>query len=310
MTGSADRRWLAVLNPAAGGGRALRAWPALAAACEDAGVRLELATTRGPGHATDLVARAHADGVRRFLAVGGDGTLHELVNGLDANGGAASERSALAVAPSGTGNDWARGLGIPRSARAIAAMLRAERRQSHDLGCATLTGGAAPLRRLFINVAGVGYDADVLGRLPTFGPRSLRYVWAVASGLAGYRAPHFHVACGAVTIDEPLLVAFAAIARYAGGGLKLAPEAQSDDGLLDLVAIRAIKPLAALIRVPKLYTGQLAGDPAAILGRGAAVAITTDVPAGVEADGQLLGTTPVEFTVQRGAIDAIVPCDP
>ena len=295
--------WLAVLNPVAGGGGAARAWPALARALADAGVRAELAVTRAPGHASELVHDAFERGVRRFLAVGGDGTLNEVVNGLGVRG----ERAAVSAAPVGTGNDWARGLGLPRRAVAIAAVLRAERRAAHDLGRVRFAVAGETRERRFLNVAGTGYDADVLARVPSIGPHALRYAWAVASGLGRYPPPRCHLACGQTRIEAPLLVAFAAIGRFCGGGVRLAPRAEAGDGLLDLVAIRALRPLAALARVPKLYLGTLAGDPAVISDRGPSIEVEADRPVGVEADGQLLGTTPVCFTVQQGAIDAIVP---
>ena len=116
--------------------------------------------------------------------------------------------------------------------------------------------------------------------------------------------------CDGRRIEAALLVAFAAIGRYCGGGLKIAPAAAPGDGLLDLAAVRAIRPLAALVRVPKLYLGTLAGDSAAITGRAAVIRIEADRPTSVEADGQLLGLAPIRVDVQRGAIDAIVPCDP
>ena len=303
---AAERRWLAILNPAAGGGHARRVWPRLAAALAAAGVAAEAVETRGPGDATTLVARAFERGTRRFLAVGGDGTLNEVVNGLGTGG----ERAAVAVAPLGTGNDWARGLGVPCGARALARMLKAERRVPHDLGRIEYTLGGRRGTRHFLNVAGLGYDADVLGRLGTRGPRSLRYLWAVVAGLARYEAPVCVIDCDGTRIEARLLVAFAAIGRYCGGGLKIAPAAEPGDGLLELAAVRAIPPLAALVRVPKLYLGTLAGDSAAITARAARILIETDRPTGVEADGQLLGLAPACIDVQREAIDAIVPCDP
>ncbi len=300
---SAPPPWLAVLNPAAGGGRALRAWPRLAIALEHAGVRCELEVTRGPGHATELAAEALRRGRRRLLAVGGDGTLHEIANGLATDG----ERVALSAAATGTGNDWARGLGLPRAPRAIAAMLRAERRRPHDLGVAESTLAGRRVEHRFLNVAGVGYDADVLDRLPRRGPRSLRYLWAVLAGLPGYRPADYRLACGAARIDGRLLVSFAAIGRYCGGGLEVAPGALPGDGLLDLLAIRAMPALAACARLPKLYLGRFGGDPTAWVARGAEVEIDADRPAGVEADGQRLGDTPLRLRVLHGAIDAVVP---
>jgi diacylglycerol kinase (ATP) len=295
--------WLAIVNPAAGDGRAARAWPRLKEALAAAGVSAEAALTRGPGHATELVARGQERGIRRFLAVGGDGTLHEMLNGSGADG----ERVAIAATPLGTGNDWARGLGIPGGAAPLAAMLRAERRRPCDVGVAEFETAGGRRRCRFINVAGAGYDAYVLERLPRRGPQRLRYLWALAAGLGAYRAPLFRVACGAASFEERLFVAFATLGRYCGGGLEFAPDASPSDGLLDLVAVRALAPLALLAKVPKAYLGRLAGDPALITGQGPAALIAADRPAGVEADGQLLGTTPLAIRLLPGAIDAIVP---
>jgi YegS/Rv2252/BmrU family lipid kinase len=302
---AADARpsWLAILNPVAGGGGALRAWPKLAAALAAAGVPCEVERTLGPGHATELAAAAQRRGVRRLLAVGGDGTLHEIVNGLDPGGA----RVALAVAATGTGNDWARGLGLPRSPAALAAVLRSERRRAHDLGIAEYQADGGRRTRRFLNVAGVGYDADVLDRLPRRGPRRLRYLWAVVAGLPRYRAARFTIDCAGERIEAPLLVAFAAIGRFCGGGLEVAPGADPGDGLLDLLAVRAMPAYAALARLPKLYLGRFGGDPSALGGRGAEIRFDADRPVGVEADGQRLGSTPLCLHLQPGAIDAVVP---
>ncbi|HXQ30884.1 MAG TPA: diacylglycerol kinase family protein [Steroidobacteraceae bacterium] len=295
--------WLAIVNIAAGAGRTARAWPQLKEALAAAGVSAESDMTRGQGHATELASRGYARGVRRFLAVGGDGTLHEVLNGI----GDGTERCAIAAAPLGTANDWARGLGIPRSPVAIAAMLRAEHRLACDVGLAEFASAGEHRRRRFINVAGAGYDAFVLERLPRRGPQRLRYLWALASNLTAYRPPLFRVECDGRSFEERLLVAFAALGRYCGGGLEFASDASPSDGLLDLVAIKAIGPLAVLARLPKAYGGRIAKDPVAITGRGPSVLIDADRPTGVEADGQLLGTTPCALRVLPGAIDAVVP---
>lgn len=299
---SEEPPWLAIVNPAAG--RVRRAWPTLERACEDAGVALEVAMTRAAAHATDLAASAFQRGQRRFIAVGGDGTANEVLNGIPLG----VERATLAVAPLGSGNDWARGLGMPRGAAAIAALLGRGRRVAHDVGRVSYqTAGGARGERRFINVAGAGYDAHVLARLPRRGPHALRYAFAVARGLPGYRAARMQLAWGAQHIDEELLVVFAAIGRYCGGGLRIAPLAANNDGLLELVAIRRLSLLAALPRLPKLYLGTLAGDPAVISGREAEIRLDAVRPTGVEADGQLLGTAPATFTLQQAAIDVIVP---
>jgi diacylglycerol kinase (ATP) len=297
-------RLLAIVNPAAGQGRAARAWPALAAALAAAGVACEAVTTGAAGEATDLAAAAQAAGPRPVLAVGGDGTLFEVLNGLLRAPG----RAPLAVAPFGTGNDWARFLGVPRAPRALAAMLAAGRTRAVDVGLLEYQAGARRAARHFINVAGVGYDADVIARLAAArGPPLLSYLQALVGGLIAYRAPRFTVRAAGATVEGPLFVALAMLGASCGGGMRFAPRARPDDGLLDLVTIDHLAPLAALARVPRIYTGTLLDDPAVRSRQCAEIAIEAEPAARVEADGQLLGTTPATARVLPGAIDFIVP---
>jgi len=296
--------WLAIVNPAAGAGRGARAWPALERACAAGGVPLEPILTRAPGHASELVALAHRRGRRRFLAVGGDGTLNEVVNGLPPDGHAAT----LAVAPLGSGNDWARGNGVPARPAALARMLLAARTARHDVGRAHYSrAGGGRDARLFLNVAGAGYDADVIARLPARGPRELKYLWTALAGLPGYRARRMCLEADALRLEAEFLVVFAAIGRFGGGGLRLAPGAVADDRLLELVAIRALPWVTALVKLPKLYLGTLAGDAAAVTARAARIRVAADRDTPVEADGQLLGLAPLEVELLAEQIEVVVP---
>lgn len=301
-----SRRWIAVLNPAAGRGRALARWPAFARALAAAGVGADVVESRGPGDAERLVAARIRDGDRRFLAIGGDGTLHEVANGVLASG----ERCTLAAAPLGTGNDWARGLGVPRAPAALARMLAHGHRRPLDAGRVeySLPGGGRAAR-FFVNVAGAGYDAWVVERLHAGAPRGLAYVAALARGLWQYQPSTFEFegACGEFRVSAPLFAAFAAIGPYCGGGMRFAPGADAADGLLDLVAVPHLGPLAALRRLPRVYTGRLRADPLVRFGRAVAATMRAAPAARVEADGQLLGHTPARIEILRGAIDAIVP---
>ena len=299
-------RWLAIVNPAAGRGRPLRAWPRLAAALAAAGVDVELATTAAPLHAVELVRAAVAAGTRRFLAVGGDGTLHEVVNGIMASG----VRATLACAPLGTGNDWARGLKIPRSAAGLAALLARGGSHRCDVAEIEYQDGARRARRWFVNAAGAGFDAHVLEHLPRNGPPKLAYLAGVVRGLWHYRAPYFRVASDAHHAEGQLFVAFAMLGAYCGGGMQFAPGALPADGLLDAVTIRHLGKLAALARLPRIYRGRLLGDPAVGHWRAATLTLSAEPAARVEADGQLLGHTPAEVRVAAGAIDIVVPPDP
>jgi diacylglycerol kinase (ATP) len=306
------RRWIAILNPAAGRGRARARWPALAGQLAAAGVPFDLRETSRDGDATLIAREAVRRGGRRFLVVGGDGTLHEVVNGLLGS----DARCTLAVAPFGTGNDWARGLGVPADPSRLALTIARGRVRALDAGRVEFATADGTDSRYFLNVAGAGYDAWVLERLPAAGPRSLAYLVGLLRGLWEYRSPRFELAAGdggaragRFPVSAPLFAAFAAVGPYCGGGMRMAPAADPADGLLDLVAIPYMTPWETLRRLPKLYSGSLHEDPLVKFGRSTALTIAASPAARVEADGQLLGHTPARIELLPGAIDAIVPLE-
>lgn len=299
--------WFVIVNPAAGGARARRRWPALRVALERHGIPFTAALTTAPGHARQLAAEAVAAGQRRLLVVGGDGSLHEVVNGLYAQDAAPLEQIVVAAAPCGSGNDWARTLGVPADPARLAALMAAGRTRRVDLGLATCStlAGIAQQRCVFHNVAGAGLDAAVLRRTPRRGPRALAYLAGLARVLPDYRSSAWRIAAGAHALQGRYFITLAAIGPACGGGLRLAPGAEPDDGLLDLVAIDALPLWRALARVPKLFNGRLAADPAVHRLRLRSASITSDPPGEVEADGQLIGRTPLQVDILPGALTAL-----
>jgi diacylglycerol kinase (ATP) len=294
-------RWFIVVNPASGGGRASRFQPRLAAALDRAGLPYRCVESAATGDVTRLVARAVDEGYRRLLALGGDGTFNELVNGLRASA-IPPQDCLVAAAAGGTGNDWSRAMQVPDDPdRLVSCMARAQQR-SADIGIAAGTGG---LQTAFHNVAGAGIDAEVLGRTPKAGPRALAYLIGLARTLARYRAPEFEITVdGCITRGRFLLV-LASIGPRCGGGMRLTPDAVVDDGWLDLLTIDPLTFAGAMTRLPKLFDGRLAADPAFRVVRCRTATIRTESPCGVELDGQLFGATPVTVTVQPGALRAL-----
>lgn len=299
--------WFAIVNPAAGGGRAQRRWPPLRAALERHGIPFRAALTAAPGHARQLAVDAVTAGERRLLVVGGDGSLHEVVNGLYAQHAALLEQLVFAAAPGGSGNDWARTMGFPAAPERLAAALAAGRSRRVDLGLATCRtpAGDALYSCVFHNVAGAGLDAAVLRRTPRRGPRALAYLAGLALTLPGFRAPGFRISTDHGARSGRFFMTLAAIGPDCGGGLRLAAGAQPDDGLLDLVAIDALPLRRVLSRLPKLFDGRLAADPAVHRLQFRNATIAADPPCEVQADGQLIGTTPLELAILPGALTAL-----
>ena len=297
--------WLAIVNPAAGRRDGGAGWQAVEAALREARIAVDAVQTRSAGDAIGLATQALRDGRRRLIAVGGDGSVNEIVQGVMDARLADTREVTLALAPHGTGNDWARSIGMPLDPRGIARAIAAGRTMLHDVGAIDFPAEPGAPRRWFINVAGAGYDAYVTARVPRPVPTAFTYLRLALEGLATYRSPEFRIRADGHTIEGRLLLAFVANARYCGNRMHVAPTAIMDDGLLDVLAVEELSLLQVLPKLARLYRGRILGDPAVRHLRAARVRIETDPPVIVQADGQVLPRTPAEFSVLKQAIRVV-----
>jgi diacylglycerol kinase (ATP) len=301
---------LLVHNPTAGGGRAGRLVAEAAERLRTDGVVVDRHQTRSLEDAR-LAACEAAREVDAVVAVGGDGTVGACAAGLadaaPAGGfpGGPGVRAALGVIPAGGGNDAARSLGLPpNDPLAAAALLTRLRRRPADL--ATVAG------RGYLNVAGAGFDSEVNRvanqRLGWAGNRP-RYVGAVLAELVVGRVATFELALdGRPVALRGWLVAVANGPSY-GGGMKVAPQASLDDGLLDVVVIHEIGKLEFLRTFPKVFSGRHLEHPAVAVHRAARVHLDADRALAVHADGEPAGTLPASFGVRRAAV-TVLAADP
>lgn len=302
-----------IWNPAAGNGGA-RQWRRYERALRAAGVGFEVTRTGGPGDASKLAAEALRAEHRQFLVAGGDGSAHEGANGalraivedstigIDARG-FPRPLPLIVPVPLGTGNDWARSLGLPRDPRRFAAMVGGRHVVvRHDAG--RMRFASAPDTSCwFVNVAGAGFDADVIASMPARVPSRFAYLWHALRRLGRYESPVFRITGAAgVTREARLLLAFVALGQYCGHAMRVAPMARGDDGLFDLVTIADVGLVRALPKLARLYGGTLLEDPLVTRRTEPALRIEAAPTAPVEADGQLVGTTPVQFDVVPGAL--------
>jgi len=298
-------RWFIVANPISGQGRAMHHRHEIEAVLRRHGLEFDLVVSEHPGHAVDLVARAVGSGCRHVLAVGGDGTANECANGVFRQSTVATGEVLLGVMPIGTGNDWARGLGLPKDYAEVAALMTLGSHRLHDVGVAEFGDGS---RRHFVNVAGLGFDAHVVESLPdrTLGP--LAYLVGLAKGLLNYRAVPLGLTLPGRQIDARAFVLFFAIGRYCGSGMNVAPKAEADDGLFDITLVQELSRWEVLKSLRKLFDGTLLDHPKVIALREAAAYVEAG-PVPVEADGELIGHAPARFTLLPRALRVLAPAE-
>ena len=301
--------WLVIRNPVAGGARNRRAWERFEQVLRRTGLRFDVCTTTRPGDGARLAESALSAGIDRIMVAGGDGSVHDVLNGLmrarRATVVAGESAPTLVPVPLGTGNDWSRSLRLPRDPERLAALVAAGATAPHDVGVIRFPGrDEAP--RWFINVAGAGFDAHVISRLPAPTPSRFAYLAGALRELGRYRSPRFRIEVEDGRCREGrFLLAFVANGQYCGHRMHVAPPALLDDGRFDVVTVDDMGVLRALPKLLRLYFGNVLRDPLVQHATTRCVSIESDPVTAVEADGQLVGTTPVEIRVERHAVRTI-----
>lgn len=285
----------------AGGGRARPFWQQCLYHCEQAKLEIEVFETRRRG---DAAERAAAAGDRLVVSVGGDGTAHEVVNGLLSQP-AEHVRRFGALLRGGTAGDLARSVPSPHRPEDVPAWLGINRWRSVDAARLTTSSGS----RFFINAADAGIGAEVVRRAA----RGPRWAGGTANFLGGAVVSLMVHKNATVTLrldDRPLLTRLTrtiAVTNggYVGGGMHMAPGAKIDDGLFEVVTIGNIGRLKGIISLPLLYRGTHGRLPEVEFDRARRVEISAEQPVGIEADGELAGTTPAVFEILPGALQVI-----
>jgi YegS/Rv2252/BmrU family lipid kinase len=254
------------------------------------------------------VARAAADGAEQVVAVGGDGTLNEVANGLLA---LPDERPELAVIPFGTGMDFARSHGIPRKLEAAVEVALGGRTATIDAGRVRYTAwDGAEAEAYFANIASAGMSGAVARQAnqttKALGGR-ISFFAALVRVFAAWRNTELEVDVGGERRSGKMTNLIVANGRYQGGGMLIAPEAVPDDGLFDVLVIGDITKRDFVLNVGRIYRGTHLSHPKIELLRGARVSVGAEVPVPLELDGEQPGTTPATFEVVPEALRLRVP---
>lgn len=296
-------RWLVLVNPVAGGatGRITsRFLEGIRHSFPDA----EVVFSTYPGETVNILRAAVREGFHRFCIAGGDGSVHEAINGIFSEGNPV-KRPTLVVFPIGSGNDWARSQGFTRSVKPLLGRMHAAKARLVDIGRVEYSGNEADQKRYFCNVAGLAYDAAVARKLRNKKFRFPRwvYLYEALRGLFTYRGQNASIQVDDTRYDGPCFTINAGVQPYSGGGMQLVPHAR---GLSGKLAVTVLEPRPGLVLLPqmlRLFNGSLHRLSYAHAFTGTVMNVThLDEAIPLEADGEFLGWTPARFSVIKEAV--------
>jgi diacylglycerol kinase (ATP) len=295
-----------VVNPASGNGAAGRRWPEMRERAAEHGLQGDALLTAAPGHAAELAERAANDGASLIVVVGGDGTLNEVVNGL-----ARSRPVEVALLPSGTGDDFARSFRIPGDLEGALEIAGKGAARTLDLGRARFVGpDGTEMERYFANFAGAGISGAIARRGAETSRRlgaRLAYFWATVAVFSRWKIVEMTVQADDERREGRMNEVFVANGRYAAGGMRVAPDADTSDGLLETVLIGDFSKPEFVVTFPKIYRGTHVAHRKVEVLRARRIAVDAAVSLPIVLDGEQPGTTPASFEVVASALRLRVP---
>jgi diacylglycerol kinase (ATP) len=278
---------LFIVNPVAAGGKTARVWPSIEEELRAHNLPFDFRFTDAPGPATALAREGVEQGYGMVVAVGGDGTVNEVVNGLMSPESEKAE-AVLGVIITGRGSDLARTIGIP---------------SDYSEACARLAGQR---QRYFVNVGGGGFDAEVAeraNRAPNFMGGTIPYLSSLVTTLIAYRNKEVELI---LDEEQPMKMVVNSVVvancQYFGGGMRVAPDADPHDGLFDVVVIGDIDKVDLLMTVPKVYDGTHITHPQVDVYRARRVHVHSPQRLLLQVEGEVCGEAPLTFQIIPSAL--------
>ena len=300
-----------LVNPASANGSTGRAWPEIAHRAASRGLTGTSFLSEGPGHLAELAREAATDGASLIVAVGGDGTLNEIVSGLLPLAERGETPPELALIARGTGRDFVRTFRIPKALDdAIAVALEGETRALDGGRVDYRAWSGEPASGYFANIASAGMSGAIAKRAnettKVLGGK-VSFLAATLAVFPRWRPDEIHLTVDGEKRIARLRDVIVANGRFFGGGLKICPDASPDDGLFDVLTIGEVTNVDLVLTMPKIYRGAHLPHPRAELVRGRVVEVAGATPVPVELDGEQPGTTPARFSVIPGALRVRTP---
>ncbi|HKK63035.1 MAG TPA: diacylglycerol kinase family protein [Bacteroidales bacterium] len=313
MRAITHNNWLVIVNPAAGAGKASNDWEQIKGYLFKHQFNFDYAFTSRRLHAMIIARNKVAEGYKKVIVVGGDGTMNEVINGIFAQKNIPTNEVMLGMISVGTGNDWGKMFNIPTDYEQAVITIKNQKTFIQDAGMVTYTRNNKNWQRYFINIAGMGFGAKVVERsnkLKSKGKSSPGlYLATLFTSLLSYRSIKAHIEIDGEKYKRKLFSMNVGIGKYNGGGMMQVPHAIADDGLYSITLIKRMGKLRVIANIKKLYNGKITTHRKVESYTGKSINIYSPGMLHIETDGETLGHSPMEFQIIPRSLKVIANND-
>ena len=303
-----QKKWFVIVNPVSGNGAAKKKWPLIKNELKKQEFLFNHSITEHKNHALDIISEAVEKGFKKFICVGGDGTLHTIVNGLLHLNPTILSEIIIGIIPIGTGNDWIKTYNISKNYKEAIQIIKTENSLKQDIGKIVLSKTNESI--YFNNLAGIGFDGYVVNKVHKFKNLGfLAYLAGAVVSLASYKKATLQIKFNNTVIKEKTLMLLIGICKYSGGGMQLTQKVHPTDGLFDISHIHKVHLFNILGNLKGLFNGNITKHKLVNNYKASSLEIKVldSQIAYIQADGELIGSG--DFTVSniKKAISFIVP---
>ena len=300
-----SKPWFIIVNPSSGNRNTSQQWEEIQQLLNTKKIDFSFVFTQFSKHEIELVDKAILDGFRNIISIGGDGTLHHVVNGIMRQRYVKTSDITIAVIPQGTGNDWIKTYNIPNDVEKAIEIISKKKTILQDIGVLETENKTVSY---FNNVAGLGYDGYIVNKLKTlkrFG--SIAYLLSGLAGLLLYKKSVFKIIFDNRILETNCLMTIFGLCKFSGGGMQFTKDVNSTDGLFDITIAKNLNFFNLVFNLPKLYSGKIVHHKKIETYKTKEITVIpqTTKPF-IQADGELIGTGKVSVKIIEKAINFIV----
>jgi YegS/Rv2252/BmrU family lipid kinase len=302
-----NTHWFVIINPTSGNNKYKKHIQKILVALKSNQILFHHQFTEYQKHEIELVQNAISNGYRKIISVGGDGTLHHIVNGIMSQKLINPNKIKVGVFPTGTGNDWVKTYGITNNILKNIDIIKQEKTILQDIGNIYLEKDTSIV--YFNNLAGIGFDGHVVSYINKYKKLgALSYLVGAVVGLSTYKPIDLKITLNNTKIITNSLMVLIGLCNYSGGGMKLTKNPNSTDGLFDISIINNIHIFTLLINILKLYNGKIVDHKkvTTYTSNKIKVEILNDQLPFIQADGELISSSNFEVSILPKAIQFVV----